>query len=55
MAEEKIKSTTTPKTQAKPKKRKKMRTYQQRQDRTMDYRISGIYAFSVHIYNLLKF
>jgi len=34
MAEEKIKSATTPKTQAKPKKRKKMRTYQQRQDRT---------------------
>ena len=32
MAEEKIKSATTPKTQAKPKKRKKMRTYQQRQD-----------------------
>lgn len=51
MAEEKIKSATTPKTQAKPKKRKKMRTYQQRQDRTgymfMAPWIIGFLAFTL--------
>ena len=51
MAEEKIKSATTPKTQPKPKKRKKMRTYQQRQDRTgymfMAPWIIGFLAFTL--------